>query len=966
MRESNLTKPRLLIIDDVNENLHTLISILRDDYAIVAATNGEKALEIAFRNPPDLILLDVKMPIMDGYQVLRHLKTNEKTADIPVIFVTALTDTADEEKGLKLGVADYITKPINPDLLKLRILTQLELCRYRRKPIRAINALSAKPTLLVVDDIPENIHQLIYAFQDKYHIIAANNGIKALELLRGRTPDLVLLDIVMPEMDGYEVCRRMKATPEGNRIPVIFLSTIDSSLDKMRGFSIGAADYITKPFDIDEIRARIHTHLELSRLQHYFEQLVEQRTADLAESREKYRILAEYSPNWEYWLNENGQYLYVSPACEIISGYKPEAFLNDATLMSNIIHADDLAKWYTHKEQVSRSREVTIPPVNFRILDCAGQEHWLEHVCKPIIDNHGHFLGLRGTHRDITEHKKIQQQLHFASRVFENASEGIVITDEHNNICSVNLAFQKVTGYSVEDILGKNPSVLKSGQHSDEFYQALWTSLNTHGSWQGEIYNRRKDGSIYPSLVNISIVHDKSTNTYHHIAVFSDLSPIKHAEKQLNFFQYYDPLTSLPNRALFTKQLEHALQQAKQNHSQLALLSIDLDQFKTINESFGTAFGDQVLIDTTQRLKNVLCGTDVISRFNGDEFNVLIAQIDNLEIAHLTAHRIIESMTKPYILGDQCVYISMCIGVTFYPFDGDDAETLQRNADTALHQAKIQGRNSLCFFASEMTQLAKQRLSLDSELRRALSEDEFLLYYQPQIDLKTGKLVGLEALVRWQHPEKGIILPNEFIPMAEESGLIVMVGEWVLRRVCQQIKQWLAKGFTVPLVAVNVSAIQLNRGNLLTTIQNALRDYEILPQWLELEITESSVMSDLSEAAKILAQLKALGFRLSIDDFGTGYSSMSYLQQLNVDKLKIDMSFVQTMTQETGKAAIVRAIIALGHSLDLDVIAEGVETEEQMDVLRKLHCDIIQGYVISKPLPALDVETFFKRRYNEE
>ena len=966
MLESNLTKPRLLIIDDVNDNLHTLISILRDDYAIVAATNGEKALEIALRNPPNLILLDVKMPIMDGYQVLRHLKTNEKTANIPVIFVTGLTDSADEEKGLKLGVADYITKPINPDLLKLRILTQLELCRYRRKPTRAINALSAKPTLLVVDDIPENIHQLIYAFQDKYHIIAANNGMKALELLRGRTPDLVLLDIVMPEMDGYEVCRRMKATPEGNRIPVIFLSTIDSSVDKMRGFSIGAADYITKPFDIDEIRARIHTHLELSKLQHYFEQLVAQRTVDLAESREKYRVLAEYSPNWEYWLDEKGKYLYVSPACEMISGYNPEAFITDTNLMSNIIHADDLAKWYTHKEQVSRSREMTIPPINFRIFDRAGQEHWLEHVCKPIIDNNGHFLGLRGTHRDITEHKKIQQQLHFASRVFENASEGIVITDESNHICSVNLAFQKVTGYSSEEVLGGNPNILKSGQHNDDFYQTMWNSINMNGSWQGEIYNRRKDGSIYPSSVNISIVHDKSTNTYHHIAVFSDLSPIKHTEKQLNFFQYYDPLTSLPNRTLFTKLLEHALQQAKHNNSQLALLSMDLDQFKTINESFGTNFGNQVLIETIQRLKNVLCGTDVISRFNGDEFNVLITQIDNLEIAHLTAHRIIESMEKPYILGDQCVYISMCVGVAFYPSDGGDTETLQRNADTALHQAKLQGRNSLCFFASEMTQLAKQRLSLDTELRRALIEDELLLYYQPQIELKTGTLVGLEALVRWQHPEKGIILPSEFIPMAEESGLIVMIGEWVLRRACQQIKQWLAKGFQVPSVAVNVSAIQLNRGNLLITIQKALRDYDILPHWLELEITESSVMSDLTEAAKILAQLKALGFRLSIDDFGTGYSSMSYLQQLNVDKLKIDISFVRTMTHDTGKAAIVRAIIALGHSLDLDVIAEGVENEEQMEGLRKLHCDMIQGYIISKALPPADIETFFKRRVGKE
>lgn len=968
MSNSLNAKPRILIVDDVNENLHTLMNILRDDYAILAATSGEKALEIAAKSPaPDLILLDIKMPGMDGYEVLQHLRADEKTADIPVIFVTALSDIADEEKGLKLGIADYITKPINTNLLKLRVLTQLELRRYRRKPERLPEQFGLKPTLLVVDDVPENVHELIYALQDEYQIIVANNGMKALELLRSSSPDLVLLDIIMPDLDGYEVCRRMKATPHGNRIPVIFVSVIDSVFDKVRGFAIGAADYITKPFDIDEVRARIHTHLELSRLQHFFEQLIEQRTTDLAESREKYRVLAEYSPNWEYWLGEDGKYLYVSPACEMISGYKPEDFYNNQNLMISLIHPDDLPIWETHNIPAENIENPQTHVLTVRIFNRDKEERWIEHICRGVIDETGKFLGFRGSNRDITDFKKAQQQLNLAAHVFQNATEGIVITDENNNICSVNLAFSKATGYSPQEVIGKNPNILQSGHHERDFYQRLWASLKENGSWRGEFSNKRKDGSIYPSIASISVVHDNSTNTHHHIAVFSDATDVKHTQRQLDFYQYYDPLTSLPNRTLFTKLLEQALQQAQFNHQQVALLSMDLDHFKFINDSFGTECGDQVLIETTRRLKNILSGTDVISRFNGDEFNVFLTQITESQIAYLAAYNVINSMAQPFHLGRQDAYIDMCVGVAFYPEDGDDAESLQRNADTALHKAKTLGRGSLQFFSQEMTQLAKKRMSLDADLRNALNqEDELQLFYQPQVDIKTRELGGLEALVRWNHPEKGMILPNDFIPMAEESGLIVMLGEWVLRKACNQIKQWLARGFNVPLIAVNVSAIQLNRGNLLETVHRALRDYEVLPHRLELEITESSVMSDLSEAAKLLSELKTLGFKLSIDDFGTGHSSLSYLQRLNVDKLKIDLSFIQTMESNESNASIVRAIIALGHSLDLEVIAEGVEEESQFAVLQELHCDMIQGYIISKALPPAEIEAFFSKNITKK
>jgi PAS domain S-box-containing protein len=399
----------ILIVDDVNENLHALMNILRDDYAILAANTGEKALELARRKPqPDLILLDIKMPGMDGYSVLAHLKADPETADIPVIFVTALADAADEARGLAMGVADYIIKPVNPDLLHLRVRIQLELQRHRRNPRRfdASPVPELPASLLVVDDVPENIHELLDALKDEYRIMVANSGPKALELVQGATPpDLVLLDVVMPDMDGYEVCKRIKATAAGNGIPVIFVTVVDAAEQKVKGFDLGAADFITKPFDIDEVRARVRTHLELARLRLSLEQLVAQRTALLNQSEEKYRILADYSPNWEYWMAPDGSYLYVSPACEHESGYTPQDFFDDADLMDKIIHPDDLEAWHQYGPVAAGApSELLI----FRIKAKDGSERWIEHVSNSVLDKTGRSLGQRGSHRNISKRRNAE------------------------------------------------------------------------------------------------------------------------------------------------------------------------------------------------------------------------------------------------------------------------------------------------------------------------------------------------------------------------------------------------------------------------------------------------------------------------------------------------------------------------------------------------------------------------------
>ncbi|MES3020653.1 MAG: EAL domain-containing protein [Pseudomonadota bacterium] len=838
-------RPRILIVDDVHENLHLLMNILSPGHTMTAATSGEKALELARRTPqPELILLDIKMPGMDGYSVLARLKSDAATAQIPVIFVTSLGDAADVAGGLELGVADYITKPIDPELLLLRVSTQLALQRYREDSAlfegESGQQAASAPTLLLVDDVPENIHGLLEVLRDDYRVLIASSGAKALELVRAESPDLILLDIMMPGMGGHEVCQHIKSLPEHGRIPIIFVTVADSAEDKLRGFELGAADYITKPFDIDEVRARVRTHLELSRLRRFLERLVAQRTALLQKSEEKYRILADYSPNWEYWLAPDGSYLYVSPACTAVSGYAPADFFADPQLMDKIVDPLDLAAW---REAGPGGAAAGSVPLACRIRTKGGAERWVEHVARRVLDRDGNTLGLRGSYSNITQRRQ--------------------------------------------------------------------------------------------------------------------------AEQKLDFMTQRDPLTGLSNRALFGELLAHAARQAEHNGTEFAVLFVNLDNFKTINESLGHSAGDRLLVEVGARLRAALPGVDAIARVGGDEFNIVLEHDPNTPGADLTAQRIIDALSLPYRLDGSDAYVGASVGIALYPADGRDVETLRSSADAALHQAKAKGHGSLRFFSPGMSRRAKERLALEADLRGARERGELALHYQPQVDLRSGALVGLEALIRWQHPVRGNVPPNDFIPLAEECGLIVELGDWVLQAGCRQIRAWADAGLAPRHTAVNISAVQLSRGGLPAAVRRALEATGIRPDQLELEITESFVMLERELSFESLAELRASGVRLSIDDFGTGYSSLSYLQQLKVHTLKIDMSFVRDMLKNAGNAAIVKAVIALGHSMGLEVIAEGVEDAEQARFLRALDCDAMQGYVISKPLPA-DQATQFLAGYSKD
>lgn len=550
------------------------------------------------------------------------------------------------------------------------------------------------------------------------------------------------------------------------------------------------------------------------------------------------------------------------------------------------------------------------------------------------------------------DRKTTGDELKLAASVFNESAEAIMIADREGNILRINPAFSRITGYSSEECIGQNPRLLRSQHHKQEFYQDFWNSLLNEGNWQGEIWNRRKTGEVFPAWQTITAVYDTNGDVIQYISIFSDITDKKLSEERIFHLAHFDVLTELPNRASFQNQLEQAILHASRQHSRLAVLFLDLDHFKLINDASGHPAGDELLKQVAGRIQALLREDDVVARLGGDEFTILLPDIKgSKDVAHV-AEKILESMEQPFTLGQDEVVVTSSIGISTYPDDGEDRSTLLKNADAAMYQAKAQGRNNFQFFTTEMNTRAQQRLSMESAMRRALEHDEFLLHYQPQVSLESGHIIGVEALVRWQHPHEGLISPATFIPVAEDSGLIVPLGEWVMREACRQHQQWLNSGLPLMRMAVNISARQFMHQNLLSMMAEVIRDTGINPEYLELELTESIIMEKVEETVTTLHELRNMGVYLSIDDFGTGYSSMAYLKRFPIDKLKIDRSFVRDLATDPDDAAIVSATIAMAHNLNLTVIAEGVETEQQLQFLRENGCEEMQGYFFSMPLPA--------------
>ena len=594
------------------------------------------------------------------------------------------------------------------------------------------------------------------------------------------------------------------------------------------------------------------------------------------------------------------------------------------------------------------------------IIDADGERIAVEVSSNTIETANGQKL-IQYAFRDISQRKHDEMELKRAALVFETSQELILLTDADCRIISVNQVFEEMTGYTPAEVIGENPRLLSSGRHPPEFYAEMWEAISNRGKWQGEVWNRRKSGDVFPVWLTISAYRDVNGKVLNYVGVSSDISERVAAQERIRQLAYFDSLTNLPNRRLLQDRAEQALASAEREGKQVALLFIDLDHFKTINDSLGHSAGDKLLGEVAQRLQSCVRRMDTVARLGGDEFVVLLTEV-TIEGATEVARKLIYRVARPCQIDTHELGVTPSIGISVFPQDGRDFESLLKHADTAMYRAKESGRNGYQFFASEMNVAALERLVLENSLRQGIERGEFVLHYQPQIDVPSGRIVGAEALVRWRHPQLGLVPPGKFIPVAEVSGLIVMIGEWVLGEACRQNRAWQDAGLPAISVAVNISAVQFRSGHIEDNVAAVLANTGLAPELLELELTEGIVMAGANATVETLQRISDMGVKLAIDDFGTGYSSLSYLKRFPIDRLKIDQSFVRDIVTDTDDWAISSAIISMGHSLRLQVIAEGVEHLEQLEMLRRQGCDEVQGYYFSVPLPADDFAVLLQQQ----
>lgn len=680
----------------------------------------------------------------------------------------------------------------------------------------------------------------------------------------------------------------------------------------------------------------------------------QQLTHDLKSAYERINHILNVNPAIIYSLKvqpDRGDFVvdFIGAAIQKLTGYSNENW-HVPEFWFNHVHPEDQPVVLQARQRLLDQGSLNY---QYRFLHADGRVIWIEDQLMLIRDVSGNPSEIVGAWLDITDHKVAEQHLRINAQVFEYSREGIITTDADNNILSVNKAFTEITGYAVGDVIGKNPRMLASRRLSKSFYKSMWRQIVNEGYWQGEVFNRRKNGELYPQRLSISTVRNQDGKITQYIGIINDLSEHKLAEERIQFLSNFDPLTLLPNRSLLCDRAKLALAAAKRAQNSVALLYLDLDRFKIVNESLGPSIGDELLKELSERLAKGLRPDDTLSRQGGDEFVILLPDTDAEGAAHV-AKKMLAIISKPFTFNAQRITLTSSIGIAEFPQDGDNFDQLAQSADAALYRAKQAGRNNFQFFTRQMHEQAYEVLHIENELRRALEQDEFLLHYQPQVDASTSKIIGAEALIRWQHPQKGLVSPASFIPIAEESGIINEIGNWVLNTAVRQAAQWQAAGIPIVPVAVNLSVVQFRQDTLYQTICQTLRESKLDPAMLELEMTEGIAMENSERTISVLEQLNALGVRLSIDDFGTGYSSLSYLKRFKIDKLKIDQSFVHDLDRYPEDAAIITAIIGMAKSLGFKTIAEGVETQEQLDFLRDKQCDQIQGYLFSKPVPADD------------
>ncbi|MDN3579095.1 PAS domain S-box protein [Chitinimonas viridis] len=670
----------------------------------------------------------------------------------------------------------------------------------------------------------------------------------------------------------------------------------------------------------------------------------------LLESEGKFRAFVELSLVGLYVV-QDGRLVYANPEIARVLGYDSADQLIGLSVEDMTATEDlPLLRDY-HRRRLAGEMESARYTYRARRRD--GSLLWVE-AHGRVFEYDGR-LAVMGIALDVSQRIEAERQSRLAERVFESASEGILITDADSRIVAVNPAFSRITGYSAQQAIGKLSRMLMRQDARAEFNHEMLDHLARDGHWQGEMRDRRLGGEWYPVWMSISAVRDDAGRINSYVGVFTDYTSRKEAETRLHYLANHDGLTGLLNRSGLMSQLEHEISRARNLKQSLAVLFLDLDRFKAINDTLGHGAGDKLLVAATERLRNQVKATDLLGRLGGDEFTLVLENLPNPEMAADVANRVVDAMAQHFFIDGHEMFVTASVGVAVYPGDGHDAASLLKNADVAMYRAKQRGKNTYQFFAKEMNAQAFEHLLLENSLRHALERGEFELHYQPQVATETGEIVGVEALIRWRHPELGLVPPARFIPLAEQNGLIVPIGAWVLQEACRQGREWLDAGYGLRHIAVNLSARQFADDNLLGYISEALSQSGLPPHMLELELTESTVMQQPQDAVRLLLRLQEMGVALSIDDFGTGYSSLVSLKQFPLDNLKIDRGFISGIPHEGDDMVITEAIVAIARKMALKVVAEGVETVEQFDFLRAAGCDLVQGYLLGRPMPASEL-----------
>ncbi len=717
--------------------------------------------------------------------------------------------------------------------------------------------------ILVVDD-EELTRRLTGGLVEQmgFEPISAGSGEEAIDKLDDSI-DMVLLDVLMPGMSGFELTRRIREDEKYHDLPVILITTLKGREEKLAGVEAGANDFISKPVDKTELTVRMDSLLRMRDMQR----------------RERK-------------------------------------------------HKEQLAQMVSALETAHGELENRVKSRTAELQNTADK--------------------LR---KEISHRQSVQMELELLEEIFNNSIQGITITDADCNIIKINPAFSAITGYTADEVYGRNPRILKSNKHDEDFYRGMWEKIKTHGRWSGEIWNRRKSGDAYPEWLKIFAFYDEEGTVVNYAAIFHDLTEAKEKDERIEYQASYDALTSLPNRSLFLDRLRTGLSTADRSGARVALLCLNLNNFKHINDTYGYLAGDAILQEIARRLRALTGSGDAVARLDGDMFAMMMTDPkDDQEIVKLT-EQIQQLISTPIQFLGHKLDLSTRIGISMAPDDSEHYETLLGQAELAMDRAKKLGENTVQFFTKDMNDRMVRRMELEKKLRTALQEQEFKLFYQPRICIKSMKIIGWEALIRWEN-EGQIVSPGEFIPLAEETGLIIPIGEWVVRQACEDFRK-----LNLPdrIVSVNLSPLQFSHKELNETLKRITKETGMAPHSLELEITETNAMTDVHASVSRLKALSDMGFRLAIDDFGTGYSSLAYLKEFPIDVLKIDMSFIQDIEKDANSRMIVSTIIDMAKNFRLEVVAEGVETDEQLEFLKKRGCDQVQGYLLGKPAPFKDI-----------